>query len=184
MNEATNKRLPPEVLEAPADLWPTLAGRICDIDLWRRYEIHQERMLGAFNVPGRAVSMVATPGGEPMGVVLTDFDGRPSLAQRRGLAPLAEHLKVAEVDVPLVAYLALLAVFPEHQGHGLGQHLLAGAEDEARELGAGWMSLYVSEWNPDAARLYTRVGYQEIARVPDVVIPGVTEILMLKPLFE
>jgi ribosomal protein S18 acetylase RimI-like enzyme len=79
-------------------------------------------------------------------------------------------------------YLKRFAVDPAHAGQGLGgllldhleQALLAG---QRREL-----FLLVSDFNFAAQRFYRRHGYEEIGRVPELVLPGVAELIFRKQL--
>lgn len=58
-------------------------------------------------------------------------------------------------------------------GRGIGRALLGWCEDLAREGGAERMLLEVREDNERARRVYTRAGYEEIARRPGYyVLPG------------
>jgi len=77
-----------------------------------------------------------------------------------------------EVLVPGSWYVNVLAVHGENRGRGLGENLLARAEQSARQAGARQMSVIVESGNEGAARLYRRVGYAEKARRPRVPYPG------------
>jgi ribosomal protein S18 acetylase RimI-like enzyme len=57
-------------------------------------------------------------------------------------------------------YLDSIAVSPASQGKGIGRQLIYAAEDKAREEGHRRTGLLVSEENPDARRLYERLGYE------------------------
>lgn len=56
-------------------------------------------------------------------------------------------------------YLDSIAVSPASQGKGIGRQLIYAAEDRAREAGHARTGLLVSDANPDAQRLYERLGY-------------------------
>ncbi len=67
-----------------------------------------------------------------------------------------------------------IAVDAAARGRGVGRALLAAIEDKARTLGAGSVRLDVVDTNPDARRLYERVGF----------VPVRTErVRLLKPVF-
>lgn len=53
-----------------------------------------------------------------------------------------------------------LAVMPEERGRGVGQKLLARAEERARDLGCCKLTLEVQENNARALRLYARFGFE------------------------
>ncbi len=60
--------------------------------------------------------------------------------------------------------LANVAVHPEHSGKGLGRELMKLAEREARNHSADELRLTTHVAMPDNIRLYTRLGWKEVAR--------------------
>lgn len=56
-------------------------------------------------------------------------------------------------------YIAHLAVLPDSQGNGIGSALLARAEEEARRLGHGRVSLLVEIGHERARAFYEKHGY-------------------------
>ena len=85
---------------------------------------------------------------------------------------------VAEVDAEVAGFLVLVdeqgvtlvenvAVAPRWQGRGLGQRLMALAEQHARETGAGTVRLYTNVVMTDNLRLYAALGYAEVDRRGD-----------------
>lgn len=66
-----------------------------------------------------------------------------------------------------VAYVELLAVHPDHAGHGLGGALLTATFAAARANGYRRTVLNVASDNPNALRLYERVGMTERWRIDD-----------------
>lgn len=57
-----------------------------------------------------------------------------------------------------------VAVTPAKQGRGVGQALLAFAEQHARDLGLHEIVLYTNELMTENLRLYPRLGYVETDR--------------------
>ena len=55
-----------------------------------------------------------------------------------------------------------IAVSAQARGQGVGTRLLAAIEDHARVLGKTSIRLDVIDTNPDARRLYERVGYRAV----------------------
>jgi GNAT superfamily N-acetyltransferase len=56
-----------------------------------------------------------------------------------------------------------------YRGHGIGELLVLHSLDEARRLGFDAMQFnFVFETNP-ARRLYERLGFEQVGRVPDVI---------------
>jgi GNAT superfamily N-acetyltransferase len=61
-------------------------------------------------------------------------------------------------DVPLLTHLEVL---PRHRNLGVGSQLIAAAEQVAQRRDHRLVALAVEESNPDAARLYQRLGYTD-----------------------
>ncbi len=92
-----------------------------------------------------------------------------------------------ELEIPGTLYISGVAVFPRYRGRGIGSDMMKAAEDRAREIGVGGLSLIVFEENESAHRLYERTGYVEVDRRPVVPHPlirvaGGDAILMEKAL--
>lgn len=78
-------------------------------------------------------------------------------------------------------YLATLAVTPEHRDEGVGTRLLRYVEEFFR-TDARHLFICVSSFNPDARRLYERVGFTPVGPIEDYFIDGASELLMHKRL--
>jgi ribosomal protein S18 acetylase RimI-like enzyme len=95
----------------------------------------------------------------------------------RGPAALAILVAVDSDDVPVgkvhldfqarsdegVAVLVAASVAPPLQGGGIGTALVRAAEELACERGCDAIVLGVEDSNPDARRLYERLGYRSVA---------------------
>lgn len=79
-------------------------------------------------------------------------------------------------------YLALLGVKKNFRGMGVGHVLLGTFEGVARALGYRKASMLVSHFNPRARKLYQSMGYQKVGYVPDAILPGNHENIMVKTL--
>ena len=78
-----------------------------------------------------------------------------------------------------VGYVQTICVAPEERGHGLGTRILAFAEERIfRESPNVFMC--VSSFNPDALRLYERLGYERVGELRDYLVSGHSEILLRK----
>lgn len=105
------------------------------------------------------------------------FDAMPDLVR---------PLVLLESKVPGSWYVNILATFPEFRGQGIASRLLAIAEEKARAAQAPSLSVIVTSWNGNAARLYAKAGYTPDARGPALPFPGCPHkgdwVLMVKPL--
>ncbi|HXU83068.1 MAG TPA: GNAT family N-acetyltransferase [Polyangia bacterium] len=83
---------------------------------------------------------------------------------------------VVQPDVLLGNFIALLAVRPEHAGSGLGRALIdhVAARTWKRKR---WLYVSSDLGNRPAARFYKRVGFERVARIPDLVRQGRVEVL-------
>jgi ribosomal protein S18 acetylase RimI-like enzyme len=78
-------------------------------------------------------------------------------------------------------FLHMIAVKEEYRNLGIGKTLLKYFEDVVKE-NASKAFLLVGDFNPKAKKLYERVGYKEVGRIPGLYKEGVTESLMMKKL--
>ncbi|MDR7513025.1 MAG: GNAT family N-acetyltransferase, partial [Armatimonadota bacterium] len=76
-------------------------------------------------------------------------------------------------------YIRWIAVAPDARGAGVGRRLVAHAERRILAAGPN-VFLLVSEFNTAARAFYRRLGYREVGRIPDYVVPGVAERLLRK----
>jgi [ribosomal protein S18]-alanine N-acetyltransferase len=76
-------------------------------------------------------------------------------------------------------YIQTVAVRPEWRGRGLGSAIIAFAEQRIFRDKPN-VFICVSSFNPDARRLYERLGYHVVGELTDYVIRGHSEILMRK----
>ena len=65
-----------------------------------------------------------------------------------------------------VAYLDNVATFPEARGRGLASSIVSGAIERARVAGAGHVSLLADPDNIPVVRMYERLGFREVGRLP------------------
>lgn len=64
-------------------------------------------------------------------------------------------------------YLGMLSVNPEHQGAGIGKHLLEAAEKQARAQGLDTIQMTVISVRTELIQWYERRGYRDTgARIP------------------
>ncbi|HEV2561714.1 MAG TPA: FAD-dependent oxidoreductase [Rhizomicrobium sp.] len=77
---------------------------------------------------------------------------------------------------PLVEYLC---VRRDHRNTGIGTKLMRFFEDTLFP-DASNLYLFVSDINPQAARLYKRLGYEQVGALPDYNLPKQTEFLLRK----
>lgn len=91
-----------------------------------------------------------------------------------------------EARAPGSWYVNAVAAYPQFRGQGVGRALMEDCEEAAVAIGATETSLIVASENRGAHRLYLRLGYLELARMPLVQWPGASRggdwILMVKSL--
>jgi GNAT superfamily N-acetyltransferase len=126
--------------------------------LWQRYGLTAERAAALLTAARRSgdVLLVEDDGGV-LGFAWVDLRGT------FGRAP----------------YLRLLAVDPSRRGRGIGARLLEAVEQRAAGV-ADRCYLLVSDFNERAQSFYRRAGWEEAGRLPELAIPGVSEVLMVK----
>lgn len=76
-------------------------------------------------------------------------------------------------------YIVLVGVQPVLRGQGIGQALMAQAE-QAMFSAVDDVFLLVSDFNQEAQRFYQRLGYRQIGAISDYVIAGITELIYHK----
>lgn len=80
---------------------------------------------------------------------------------------------------PFAGYLQTVCVASTHRGQGLGTRLVAFAEERIFRDHPN-VFLCVSSFNPEARRLYERLGYVRVGDLPDYLVVGHSEILFRK----
>ena len=78
-----------------------------------------------------------------------------------------------------VGYIQTVAVAPGHQGKGVGSNLIEHAEQKIFAVSPN-VFLCVSSFNPNARRLYERLGYKFVGELTDYMVPGHAELLFRK----
>lgn len=78
-------------------------------------------------------------------------------------------------------YLNLLAVLPTYQRHGIGAAVLGWMEQEVRGQARN-LWLCASAFNSGALAFYERHGFSRVGDLPDLIAPGLSEVLMRKRL--
>jgi ribosomal protein S18 acetylase RimI-like enzyme len=83
-------------------------------------------------------------------------------------------LVVVQPQFLLGGFIALLAVPEDRAGQGIGRALV---EDAAARVftGARWLYTSSDSLNRPAGRFYRKLGFERVARLPDLVAPGRVE---------
>jgi ribosomal protein S18 acetylase RimI-like enzyme len=96
--------------------------------------------------------------------------------------PTASHIAgfvIVIMQGAFVGYLQSVAVREECRGRGLGTALIEHAERRILRDQPN-VFILVSSFNPDARRLYERLGYQMVGELTDYIIKGHSEFLLRK----
>ncbi len=78
-----------------------------------------------------------------------------------------------------VGYIQSICVTPGRRGQGLGRRIMAFAEERILRDTPN-VFLNVASFNPEAQRLYRRLGYEVVGELRDYIVPGHSEVLMRK----
>jgi [ribosomal protein S18]-alanine N-acetyltransferase len=78
-----------------------------------------------------------------------------------------------------VGYIQTVLIDRDHRGGGLGSQLLQFAEQRILRESPN-IFMCVSSFNPDAQRLYQRLGYRVVGELTDYIVAGHSEILLRK----
>ena len=78
-----------------------------------------------------------------------------------------------------VGYIQTICIDPAHRGQGLGSKLIEFAEQRILAESPN-VFMCVSSFNPDARRLYERLGYRMVGELTDYIVAGHSEILLRK----
>jgi [ribosomal protein S18]-alanine N-acetyltransferase len=78
-----------------------------------------------------------------------------------------------------VGYIQTICIHPDRRGEGLGSKLVEFAEQRILAESPN-VFMCVSSFNPDARRLYERLGYRVVGELTDYIVQGHSEILLRK----
>jgi ribosomal protein S18 acetylase RimI-like enzyme len=143
---------------APTDI-PGIAHWVAATPLWQRYDVTElgfaERL--SQGLAEGATIFVAERAGEALGFLWL----------------------VARGAFNRSAYVQLIGVRPESRTGGVGRALMQFAEARASSRD---LFLLVSDFNTEAQAFYARLGYAQVGKLDDYVIPGVSELIFCKRL--
>ncbi|MCG2429805.1 GNAT family N-acetyltransferase [Aequorivita xiaoshiensis] len=75
-----------------------------------------------------------------------------------------DDLVIEDETAPGEVYIDTVSVSPNYQGKGIGKKLIAAAMDKARVEGHEKIGLLVDFNNPNAKKLYSKLGFQSVGR--------------------
>lgn len=166
----------------PLYLWGQMAD--ADASAWDIGFARAKRDSGAFSYQNAILRLL---GNSPVACLLGyPLDDDPPATDYSEMPPMFVPLQQLEDLVPGTWYINALATKQGQRGKGYGNELLALAESIAASLGKRGLSLILADTNVGARRLYTGLGYREVAQRGMVkerwVHPGKNWILMAKDL--
>jgi ribosomal protein S18 acetylase RimI-like enzyme len=152
----------------PSHLWKLMAGpRQSPLEIGRVRALREE---GSFSY--RNTHMAEADGavaGVLVGYPLAD---PVEIGKLEEMHEIVRPLALLEADAPGHWYVNVLAVYPEFRGRGIGERLLALADELGRATASRGMAIIVAAENAGARRLYERHGYSLASRRPAAVSPG------------
>mgnify|MGYP001771496668 CR=1 FL=1 len=89
---------------------------------------------------------------------------------------------ISRGELWIAELLALLGGKKSFRDMGIGHVLLNTFIGVSKGLGYRKCSLLVSHFNPRAKQLYQSLGFQKMGYVPDCILPGIHENIMVKDL--
>jgi ribosomal protein S18 acetylase RimI-like enzyme len=96
-----------------------------------------------------------------------------------GEQPRVVGFTVVIMHGAFVGYIQTVAVHPDSRGRGIGTALIEFAERRILREQPN-VFICVSSFNPDARRLYERLGYTVVGALTDYIVRGHSEILLRK----
>jgi ribosomal protein S18 acetylase RimI-like enzyme len=146
------------------------------------------RSLTLADIPGIAPWVAATPLWQRYHVTAESFAQRLHAGLTEGAT-----IYVAERDGVVIGflwlvergafnrggYVQLIGVQPGMQNAGVGFALMRFAEEKIFAQGQD-LFLLVSDFNTNAQRFYQRLGYRQVGKLDDYVVPGVSELIYYK----
>lgn len=141
-------------------LWQQAVGDSGEMHSYARSRMHDKLSNAKPNT-----ALIAEIDGEVAGGIITYDIGREPEEMSPDVDPVITPLIELENMALGTHYINAVAVFPEHQGHGIGQMLLREVEKNASPNG---LSLVVEDRNIGAFKLYQKLGYVVETSVPIV----------------
>ena len=86
---------------------------------------------------------------------------------------------ILDMRGPIAGYIQTVSVEPSRRGQGVGTRLIAWAEARIGRESPN-VFLCVSSFNPEARRLYERLGYRFVGTLSDYLVAGFAEDLFRK----
>jgi ribosomal protein S18 acetylase RimI-like enzyme len=125
-------------------------------DPWLTLGIEDARCLSALQRPGTEL------------FVAREVDGQATVG----------FIQLAAQGLAGSPYIASIGVAAEARGNGIGSELLDFAEEYY--AGKRHIFLLVSSFNERAQGLYRRHGYLQVGEIPDYIVQGYSELILVK----
>jgi ribosomal protein S18 acetylase RimI-like enzyme len=167
----------------PLYLWEQMAN--AGASAWEIGYARAKRDSGGFSYRNATLRLV----GDAAVACLIGYplEDDPPTTDYSEIPPMFVPLQQLEDMAPGTWYINVIATREVHRGKRYGNELLALAENIAASFGKRGLSLIVADTNVGARRLYTGLGYRELAQRPMVkerwARPGENWVLMVKDLW-
>ncbi len=135
-----------------------IAKIIDDTELWKRYGLDYEKAKRRFN---KGLS-------ENANIFVADIDGE--------ITGFIWFVPKGAFDRS--GYIELIGVKSDFRGQGIGRKLLEFVENHFPSVNE--VFLLVSDFNLEAQRFYSNLGYKKVGEIKDYVVKGITEFIFYK----
>lgn len=164
----------------PEYVWTSMAGDfpgLSPIEIGERRYARDDIPFSYLNtvvteIDGRVVGILVTFPNDDVDPNSEDFGDEEAMPEEANEPDEPDVMKpYRELEIPNSLYICAVALEPEFRGQGLGTRLMEIARRQALEKGIKTLSLLAFDANPKAVKLYERLGFRTVDRMPVVPHP-------------